>query len=166
MPPFLTDEQRQLATDIAARLTDRGDTIAVAECTTGGLISAALLAVPGASRYYRGGAVLYTLDSRIALAGIAPEEYRDYRGTTPELLESLAEATRQRLNATWCIAESGLAGPTGSRFGSPAGHTTLAVTGPLARVEILETGLTDRETNMSAFTTRGLALLRATLEEA
>jgi PncC family amidohydrolase len=166
VPSFLTDEQRQLATDIAARLTDRGDTVAVAECTTGGLISAALLAVPGASRYYLGGGVLYTLASRTALAGVSPDEYRNYQGTTPGLLESLAEATRARLGAAWCIAESGLAGPTGSRFGAPAGHTTIAVTGPLTRVEVLETGLTDREANMSAFTTRSLALLRTTLDEA
>lgn len=156
MQRFLSDEQRQLAERVAAALIDRGETVAVAESTTGGLVSAALLAVSGASRYYRGGGVLYTLDSRVALAGVPREEYANYRGTTPELLLSLTEATRTRLEATWCLGESGLAGPTGSRFGAPAGRTTVAVTGPVRRAEVFETGDDDREANMVAFTTIAL----------
>lgn len=166
MPSFLTDEQRTLAGDIAARLTARGETIAVAECTSGGLISAALLAVPGASRYFIGGGVMYALASRIALVGVPAEEYEGYRGTTPELLASLAEATRARLDATWCIAESGLAGPTGSRFGSPAGHTTIGVAGPVTRTEVAETGSIDREANMSEFATLALRFLRGAIDSA
>ncbi len=79
---------------------------------------------------------------------------------------SLAEATRARLDATWCIAESGLAGPTGSRFGAPAGQTTVAVTGPVRRAEVFETGDADREANMAAFTTLALRFLLAAIEEA
>src|SRR5947207_10530405 len=107
---FLTPEQTALAADIAVALTERGETVCVAEGTAGGLISAALLSVPGASRYYLGGGVLYTLKSRIALAGMSPETYEHYRGTTPEMLQALAEAMRARLEAIWCVAESGLAG--------------------------------------------------------
>ena len=127
---FLNDEQQQLANDIAERLIARGETLAVAESTTGGLVSAALLAVAGASRYYAGGGVLYTLNSRTALAGVPAETYANYRGTTPEMLATLAEAMRERLGATWCIAESGVAGPGPGRFGAPAGRTTLGVAGP------------------------------------
>jgi len=163
---FLTDEQRHLAAEIAGRLTDRGETVAVAESTTGGLVSAALLSVAGASRYYVGGGVLYTLASRVALAGVPREEYANYRGTTPDLLLSLARATRARLDATWCIAESGLAGPTGSRFGAPAGRTTVAVVGPRERSGIFETGDSDREANMVVFTTLTLRVLLDTLSEA
>lgn len=163
---FLNDEQKTLAIEIATRLTERGDTIAVAEATAGGLISAALLSVAGASRYYAGGGVVYTLASRTALAGVPAEQYANYRGTTPEMLASLAESMRQRLEATWCIAESGLAGPTGGRFGAPAGKVTISVAGPVARTEVVETGLSDREANMVEFATRALRFLSGALREA
>ena len=114
---FLNDEQERLANEIATRLIERGDTVAVAESTTGGLVSAALLSVAGSSRFYAGGAVLYTLGSRTALAGVPAEAYANYQGTTPEMLATLAESLRERLGATWCIAESGVAGPTGGRWG-------------------------------------------------
>jgi PncC family amidohydrolase len=163
---FLNEEQRRLAGEIAERLTARGETVAVAEATAGGLVSAALLSVAGASRYYRGGAVVYTLDSRTALAGVAAEQYANYRGTTPEMLATLAESMRQRLDATWCIAESGQAGPTGGRFGHSPGHATISVAGPLTRTEEIETGLADREANMVEFATRALALLDDAIGEA
>ena len=165
MRMFLNAEQERLALEIATRLTTRGDTVAVAEATTGGLISAALLSVAGASRYYAGGGVVYTLDSRTALAGVPSEQYANYRGTTPEMIASLAESMRLRLGATWCIAESGLAGPTGGRFGASPGRTTMGVAGPIARTEVIETGLSGREANMVEFTTRSLRFLsRAILE--
>jgi len=108
---FLTEEQRELAEEIASLLIERGQTVSVAEGTTGGLVSAALLSVPGASRYYSGGGVLYTLNSRVQLSGAAAELFADYRGTTAEMVAAVAEAMRLRLDANWCIAESGLAGP-------------------------------------------------------
>ena len=163
---FLNDEQQQLANDIAERLIARGETLAVAESTTGGLVSAALLAVSGASRYYAGGGVLYTLNSRTALAGVPVETYANYRGTTPKMLATLAEAMRERLGATWCIAESGVAGPTGGRWGAPAGRTTLGVAGPVTRTKVIETGLSDRQANMAEFATRTLRYLRDALQEA
>jgi PncC family amidohydrolase len=163
---FLSDEQERLASEIAKQLTERGETVAVAEATTGGLISAALLSVAGASRYYAGGGVVYTLGSRTALAGVPAEQYANYRGTTPEMIASLAESLRNRLGATWCIAESGLAGPTGGRSGAPAGRTTMGVAGPEARTEVIETGLSDREANMVEFTTRSLAFLSDAISDA
>lgn len=166
MSTFLTAEQESLAEEIAALLTERGETVAVAEGTAGGLVSAALLWVAGASRYYRGGGVLYTLPSRIALAGVSAEQYANYRGTTPELLATLGEAMRARLDATWCIAESGLAGPTGGRSGAPPGRTTVAVAGPVARTQVIETGTTDRGENMVRFTTLALRFLRDAIREA
>ena len=163
---FLNEEQQRLALEIAAQLTERGETVAVAEATAGGLISAALLWVSGASKYYRGGGVVYTLDSRTALAGVDAEQYANYRGTTPEMLASLAESMRQRLDATWCIAESGLAGPTGGRFGAPPGKVTVSVAGPVVRTEVMETGLSDREANMVEFATRSLRFLSSAISEA
>ena len=163
---FLNDDQQQLANDIAERLTARGETVAVAESTTGGLVSAALLSVAGASRYYAGGGVLYTLNSRTALAGVPAGTYANYRGTTPEMLAALAEAMRERLGAAWCIAESGVAGPGPSRFGAPAGRTTLSVAGPVSRTDVIETGIDDRRANMSEFATRTLRYLRDALNDA
>ena len=166
MSTFLNSEQEQLAAEIASLLTERGETVAVAEATAGGLVSAALLSVAGASRYYAGGGVVYTLNSRTALAGVPAEQYANYRGTTAEMLASLAESMRERLGATWCIAESGLAGPTGGRSGAPAGRTTIGVAGPVARTTVIETGIADREANMVEFTTLALRFLRDAIVEA
>jgi len=160
---FLTQDQSTLANEIASLLTERDETVCVADGTTGGLVSAALLSVAGASRYFAGGGVLYTLNSRIQLAGADPELFADYRGTTAEMLASVAESLRQRLDATWCIAESGLAGPTGGRSGAPPGRTTLAVAGPIERTNIIDTGLADREANMIEFTTLSLRFLGDTM---
>ena len=162
---FLSGEQKSLAFEIGARLTEHAQTVAVAESTAGGLISAALLFVNGASRYYAGGGVVYTLASRTALAGVPSQEYVNYRGTTPEMLASLAESMRQRLAATWCIAESGLAGPTGGRFGAAPGKVTVSVAGPVSRTEIMYTGISDRESNMVELATRGLRFLNETIHE-
>jgi PncC family amidohydrolase len=166
MAGFLDGEQKALAGEIAGLLTARGETVAVAESTTGGLVSAALLWVAGASRYYAGGAVVYTLKSRIALAGAPAEQYANYRGTTEEMLVTLAKSIRERLGATWALAESGLAGPTGGRGGAPPGRTTIAVVGPIQRTKVLETGSDGREANMSAFTTESLRVLRDALRDA
>jgi PncC family amidohydrolase len=163
---FLNEEQQALANEIAALLTARGEKVAVAEGTAGGLVSAALLWVPGASRYFAGGGVTYTLNSRIVLAGVPAETLENYRGTTPEMIATLAESMRQRLGAEWCIAESGLAGPTGGRSGAAPGRVTIGVAGPISRTEVFETGVDDRETNMIDFATRALRYLRDAILEA
>ena len=162
---FLTDEQKALALEIASLLTPRGQTVAVAESTCGGLISAALLWVPGASKYFAGGGVTYTLNSRTALAGVPAEAYANYQGTTPEMLLQLAEAMRERLGAIWCVAESGLAGPTPGRSGAAPGRTTVAISGPDSSVEVFETGNVDREANMIEFTSLALRKFRDALQE-
>lgn len=162
---FLTDEQQGLALEIATLLSEAGESVAVAEGTAGGLISAALLWVPGASKYFKGGGVVYTLNSRIVLAGYPAEELADYRGTTPEMIAKLAELMRVRLDATWCVAESGLAGPTGGRSGAAPGRVTIGVAAPVTRIEVFETGVDDREANMIDFATRSLRMLRDAILE-
>jgi nicotinamide-nucleotide amidase len=163
---FLNEEQQALAQEIARLLTERGETVAVAEATAGGLVSAALLWVPGASRYYAGGAVVYTLGSRTALAGVPAQRYENYQGTTEEMIAELAASIRERLGATWGIAESGLAGPTPGRSGAPPGRVVIGVSGPLSRSETVQTGMTEREPNMIEFTTRALRYLRDAIVEA
>jgi PncC family amidohydrolase len=148
---------------LAATLKAREQTIAVAEGAAGGLISAALLAVPGASAYFLGGAVVYTRIARRALLGLADDAFGPVRPATAEYSLRLARAIRDRFGASWAIAESGAAGPTGNRYGDAAGHAALAVAGPREASRILETASADREANMRAFAQAALELLEQAL---
>ncbi len=146
------------ATLLAARLKQRGETIAVAESSTGGLISAALLSVPGASAYFIGGAVVYTRPARRALLGISDDAMAGMRPSTETYALLVARTARERLATTWAIGETGATGPTGNRYGDAAGHSCIAVAGPAERALTVETGSTDRFGNMSAFTAAALDL--------
>jgi nicotinamide-nucleotide amidase len=148
-----------LAERVGARLKARGETIAVAESSVGGLISAALLAVPGASAYFLGGAVVYTRQSREALLGIPPAALHGMRPATEAYAQLLAQTVRQKFSASWGLGETGATGPTGNRYGDPAGHACIALVGPSERVITLETGDTDRTANMRAFAKAALELL-------
>lgn len=140
-----------LAEAIAARLIARGETVGVAESSTGGLISAALLAVPGASAYYRGGGVIYTPRARAALVNITREEMEGLRSASEPYALLLARRARDLLGATWGLSETGATGPTGNRYGDAAGHSCMAVAGATEHVRTLETGSADRQANMRAF---------------
>jgi PncC family amidohydrolase len=153
------DRLLPIAHRIAARLIERKETVAVAEGSAGGLIAAALLAVPGASAYFVGGAVVYTGAARAALADIGAADMSGIRPASEPYAALLARRMRERLNATWGLAEAGAAGPSGNRYGDPAGHTCLAIAGPLQKVVTLRTGNADREANMRAFAAGALELL-------
>jgi PncC family amidohydrolase len=148
-----------LAETIAARLIARKETIAIAESSTGGLIAAALLAVPGASAYFLGGAVVYTRTSRLALIGVGDAEMQGLRPATEAYSLMIARRVRERHNASWGLGETGATGPSGNRYGDPAGHTCIAVAGPAERAITLQTGSADRVMNMDAFAKRTLELL-------
>jgi len=152
-----------LAETIAKRLIARRETIAIAESSTGGLIAAALLAVPGASAYFLGGAVVYTKSARAALLGIADAEMQGLRPATQAYALLLARRMRQRHGAAWGLGETGATGPTGNRYGDPAGHTCMAVAGPAERAITLNTGSAERLANMEAFARRALELLVETI---
>jgi PncC family amidohydrolase len=154
-----------LARPVADRLRAARQTIAVAESSTGGLISAALLAVPGASAYFLGGGVVYTRDARRVLLGVADDAVAGIRSSSEAYALVKARRIRELLGTTWGLAETGAAGPTGNRYGDAAGHTCLAVTGPVERAITLETGSADREANMWVFTRAALDLLAAALTE-
>src|SRR5919198_3483697 len=140
------------ADKVARVLKDRGETIAVAESSTGGLIAAALLALPGASAYFLGGAVVYTQAARRALLDVPDLASLGIRAATEPYALLLAQTARQRFSAHWAVAESGAAGPAGNRYGDAAGHSCIAVAGPTDRAMTLETGSGDRLGNMHAFT--------------
>jgi PncC family amidohydrolase len=154
------DKLLPIAEKIAARLIERKETVAVAEGSAGGLISAALLAVPGASAYFMGGAVVYTVAARNAFAGISTDEMKSsgMRPASEPYAALLAQRVRERLNTTWALAEAGAAGPSGNRYGDPAGHTCIAVAGPSGRTFTLRTGSSHRRANMRAFAARALEL--------
>jgi PncC family amidohydrolase len=152
-----------LAEKIAALLIARGETVAVAESSTGGLISAALLAVPGASAYYRGGGVIYTPRARAALVNITREEMDGLRGATEPYAALLAGRARDLLATTWGLSETGATGPSGNRYGDAAGHSCMAVAGPRSMSITIETGSADRIANMRAFAQRALTLLADTV---
>ncbi len=149
----------KLAEKVAARLIERKETIAVAESSTGGLIAAALLAVPGASAYFIGGAVVYTKASRAALMDIGDAEMAGLRPSTEAYALLLARRAREKIGATWALSETGATGPSGNRYGDAAGHTCVAVAGPVEKTATLETGSADRGANMDAFARRALELL-------
>ena len=149
----------------AAILKQRDETVAVAESSSGGLISAALLAVPGASAYFIGGSVVYTLKARRELLKLSDESLKGVRGLTEQLALIFARAARERLSVTWAIAEIGAAGPTGSRYGDPAGTSCIAVAGPVERALKLQTGIGDRVENMRRFAGAALELLASCLSE-
>ena len=151
---------------IAPLLKARRATLAVAESSAGGLISAALLAVPGASAYFLGGAIVYTRRARRELLGLTDDEMAAVAPGTEALALLLAEAVRERLNTDWGLAEIGATGPTGTSYGYGAGHACLAVVGPDCRASItLETGVADREGNMRSFAAALLTLFEQQLAE-
>lgn len=154
-----------IAADLAATLKTRKETIAIAESSTGGLMSAALLAVPGASAYFLGGSVVYTIEARRALLNIPDEVLKGMTPLSEDYVALCAAAMRGRLDATWGLSELGATGPAGTRYGHPPGICVLAVDGPVKLTTRVETGSGDREANMWTFVEAGFALLRDALAQ-
>ena len=157
------DELETMAVEIGAALKARGEKIAINESSSGGLISAALLSVPGASAYYLGGAVVYTPKARVLLTDIPREALEGMRSSSEPYALLLAQNARERYGATWGLSETGAAGPTGNGYGDAAGHTCIAISGPVEMALTIETGESDRSANMRAFTAAALDLLRRAL---
>ena len=154
------DELGTLGAAVAALLKERKQTIAVAESSAGGLINAALVAVPGASAFYLGGAVIYTKVGRTALLNIGADA-KGLRSASEPYAKLMAHRVREKLGATWGLAETGASGPAGNSYGDAPGHACIAVSGPRGAVITVETGSADREANMREFTRRALQLLES-----
>jgi nicotinamide-nucleotide amidase len=149
----------QLAERVAERLKARGETLAIAESSAGGLISAALLAIPGASAYFVGGAVVYTRVAKQAALHLSDADIDSIRPSTEGHALILARGARAVHGTTWALGETGATGPTGNRYGDAAGHACIAVVGPTERAITIETASDDRQANMDAFAQAGLRLL-------
>ena len=146
-------------------LKTHNHTIAVAESSAGGLISAALLTVPGASAYFLGGGVIYTHEARRSLLAMPDEALEGIRASTEEYALRLARQVRDRFGTTWGLSETGATGPTGNRYGDAAGHACFAIVGPVEETLTLETGSPDREANMWTFTQTALDLLARSIQK-
>jgi PncC family amidohydrolase len=145
-----------VAEQIAAKLIARRQTIAVAESSTGGLISASLLAVPGASAYFLGSAVVYTREARRILMDIPDAEMKGVRSASETYAKLLASQIRNRFSSDWGLSETGATGPTGNRYGDAAGHSCIGIAGAEPTAITLETGKADRVANMHAFASAAL----------
>ena len=155
-----------LAARIAERLKARGERIAVADGATGGLLSASLLAIPGATKFYQGGGVVYSRRGRDVLFGLPDEEFTGMRSATAEYASLQARAIRDRFGAHWGIAESGSAGGSVHPLGIASGLSCAAVVGPGIDVaRVTQTDSDDRLANMATFTRRALELLDEALAE-
>ena len=154
-----------MASSVGALLKETQQTIAVTESSCGGLISASLVAVPGASAYYRGGAVVYTRVAQQGLLGIPDEAMANIRASSEPYALLNARTVRESLGTTWALSETGASGPTGNRYGDSAGHACIAVAGPVERAITLETGDADREANMWVFARAALDLLEQCVQE-
>lgn len=149
---------------IGERLKARAETVAVSESSSGGLISAALLAQAGASRFYRGGGIIYTPAAFRGLMQLGKEDLGDMRSSTEPYALLMARTIRDRCRSTWGLCETGASGPDGNGYGDAAGHTCIALVGPdIALSRTLETGLTDRVENMRLFAREALDLLKQSI---
>ena len=155
-----------LAAVVGQLLKERGESLAVAESSCGGLLNATLVAIPGASAYYVGGAIIYTRMAQLGLLGVPDEAMEGQRASTEYYAALNAATIRERLGTTWALSETGASGPTGNRYGDNYGHACIAVSGPVERSITIETGDPDREGNMWVFAERALGLLEECIQEA
>lgn len=154
------------AEQVARLLKARGETLGLAESSTGGLVAAALLAVPGASAFFMGGSVIYTAAARATLLRVDLKDHPGMRPSTEPYARLMATSIRDLLGTTWGLGETGATGPSGNRYGDAAGHSCIAVAGPVVRSITIETGLANREVNMGRFAAEALDLLAEVLEAA
>lgn len=153
-----------LAARVGERLKARKETVAIAESSSGGLLSAALLSIPGASAYFLGGAVVYTAKARELLMALPRASVSGMRSASEPYARLLAQTARERFGTTWGLAETGAAGPTGNPYGDAPGHTAIALSGPLEAAITIETASADRVANMRAFARTALELLERGLK--
>ncbi|MEL7039964.1 MAG: CinA family protein [Pseudomonadota bacterium] len=162
------DQLLPIAEQIGTKLIERAETIGISESSSGGLISAALLAIPGASRFYRGGGIIYTPQAFRGLMHLGREDLGGARSATEPYALLMARTIRARVDATWGLCETGASGPDGNAYGDAAGHTCIGLCGgnndtysEVART--LETGRSDRPANMYSFAAAALDLLHESL---
>lgn len=162
-PPL---EAVELVTEISAILKRRGETIAVCEAACGGLISSYLVSVPGASEWFYGGTMVYSLKSRLKLSGWDSQDIDTYTGPSTNVALRLARNLRLELGATWTLSETGyasqspLAVANDPEAANKTGTVYFGISGPDRDLsKVYATGSTERCQNMQAFALQGLKFL-------
>jgi len=155
-----------LAEVAASLLKKRGETLAVSESSVGGLVSAALIAQPGASAFFLGSTVIYTREAGRILRDGAAINLKGLEPMTPEFVQVLADGFRHQMSSDWATSEMGASGPAGSPYGPKPGTACVAISGPISKGLLIETKSDDRVGNMRAFGQAQLKLLIACLREA
>ena len=155
----------RLADRAATLLKESNQTIGIAESSSGGLISAHLLAIPGASRYFIGGSVIYTRVAQKGLLKVTDGQMDGLRASTEEYASLNAKTIKETLETTWGLSETGATGPSGNRYGDSAGHSCVGVSGPVSRAMTIETGVGEREQNMLSFSKEAMGFFINSLEE-
>ncbi len=160
-------EDDTLAAEVGQLLLARGERVAASETTAGGLISARLLSVPGASGWYEGGLVPYTGPHKWEALGIDREIAREHGAVSPQWVAATAEGLLRGTEAQWAVAESGIAGPQGSRRSpKPVGAVAIAVAGPNGTASEEQQFEGTRAEVMRQISERCLELLRERLKAA
>ena len=154
-----------MAASVGALLKETEQTLAVTESSCGGLLSACLVSIPGASAYYRRGAVVYTRFAQRGLLQVPDSAMTGIRASSEPYALLNARTVRESLDTTWALSETGASGPTGNRYGDSAGHACIAVTGPVERAITVETGDDNREANMWVFAKAAFDLLEQCVRE-
>ena len=123
-------ENDPLATRVGELLLAREARVAVAESTAGGLISARLISVSGASKWFERGLVAYTMSSKPDTLGVSIDFLREHGTVSPVAVAAIAGSVRERAGVDYVIAESGMAGPIRGRSPKPIGGVAFALAGP------------------------------------
>ena len=147
------DNLAELSSEIAIILKKNKQTVSVIESSSGGLISSALLSQEGASAYYMGGQVIYTLQSIRAITELSIRDLKEknIRSSSEPFALLIAQKSCDLYKTDWAIGESGAAGPTGNGYGDPAGYSCFAVAGMKEKTSHIYTNSEIRFKNMNAF---------------
>ncbi|WP_254530515.1 CinA family protein [Natrinema gelatinilyticum] len=121
------DMDRDLAMKIGDVLRDAEETLAVAESCTGGLIGAAITAVPGASDYFDAGLTTYAYDAKRRHLGVSRESLDEHGAVSEPVAREMAQGIRDVADVTWGVSTTGVAGPTGGSDEIPVGTVYIGV---------------------------------------
>lgn len=170
---FPPAEIEELVGNIAELLRSRNQTLAISEAACGGLLSAYIISVPGASNFYIGGKLVYALKQRLKLSGWSEDEISHYMGPSEQVALKLARTTKYELGSTFVLSETGFAGPTTNLHMlnlasdvDKVGTVYLGLSGPGGEVSCeRHTDSGNRSENMAAFAKMGLEFLYEQLEK-
>lgn len=162
-PSIYATEDEELEEVVVRLLTQRQQTIALAESCTGGYVANLLTNVPGASAVLLAGLVTYSNDAKRNLLGVRPETLAEHGAVSAAVAQEMAEGARQRAGSTYAISVTGIAGPGGGTPAKPVGTVFMALAGPHPTVVVQQLNPWDRLTFKQATANQALDLLRRNL---